>query len=51
MFFYDSESTIDYCFGRTPAQTFEKTLHLAKEKQLDDPPPAAQKFIFLSDQI
>lgn len=30
-----------YCFGRTPLQTFEETLHLAKEKQLDDLPPAA----------
>lgn len=30
-----------YCFGRTPLQTFEETLSLAKEKQLDDLPPAA----------
>lgn len=30
-----------YCFGRTPLQTFEETLSLAKEKQLDDIPPAA----------
>ncbi|WP_343702411.1 IS481 family transposase [Chitinophaga sp.] len=30
-----------YCFGRTPFQTFEETLSLAKEKQLDDIPPAA----------
>ncbi|WP_109700847.1 IS481 family transposase [Chitinophaga deserti] len=30
-----------YCFGRTPLQTFEETLPLAKEKQLDDIPPAA----------
>ena len=29
-----------YCFGRTPLQTFEETLSLAKEKQLDDLPPA-----------
>jgi transposase InsO family protein len=29
-----------YCFGRTPLQTFEETLTLAKEKQLDDLPPA-----------
>jgi hypothetical protein len=26
---------------RTPLQTFEETLSLAKEKQLDDIPPAA----------
>lgn len=30
-----------YCFGRTPLQTCEETLSLAKEKQLDDIPPAA----------
>lgn len=30
-----------YCFGRTPFQTFEETVSLAKEKQLDDIPPAA----------
>lgn len=30
-----------YCFGRTPLQTFEETVSLAKEKQLDDLPPAA----------
>lgn len=30
-----------YCFGRTPLQTFEETVPLAKEKQLDDLPPAA----------
>ena len=30
-----------YCFGRTPLQTFEETLSLAKEKRLDDMPPAA----------
>lgn len=30
-----------YCFGRTPLQTFEETLSLAKEKQLDNLPPAA----------
>lgn len=30
-----------YCFGRTPFQAFEETLSLAKEKQLDDIPPAA----------
>jgi transposase InsO family protein len=30
-----------YCFGRTPLQTFEETLSLAKEKQLQDLPPAA----------
>jgi transposase InsO family protein len=29
-----------YCFGRTPLQTFEETVSLAKEKQLDDIPPA-----------
>lgn len=29
-----------YCFARTPLQTFEETLSLAKEKQLDDIPPA-----------
>lgn len=29
------------CFGRTPLQTFEETLSLTKEKQLDDIPPAA----------
>lgn len=30
-----------YCFGRTPLQTFEETVPLAKEKQLDDLPPTA----------
>jgi hypothetical protein len=30
-----------HCFGRTPLQTFEETVPLAKEKQLDDLPPAA----------
>lgn len=30
-----------YCFGRTPLHTFEETVSLAKEKQLDDLPPAA----------
>ncbi|MFY0255725.1 hypothetical protein ACDQ55_17425 [Chitinophaga sp. 30R24] len=30
-----------YCFGRAPLQTFEETLSLAKEKQLDNLPPAA----------
>ncbi|NLR62657.1 IS481 family transposase [Chitinophaga polysaccharea] len=30
-----------YCFGRTPLQTFEETVPLAKEKQLDNLPPAA----------
>ena len=30
-----------YCFGRTPLQTFEETVPLAKEKQLDELPPAA----------
>lgn len=30
-----------YCFGRTPLQTFEETVSLAKEKQLDELPPAA----------
>lgn len=29
-----------YCFGRTPMQTFEETLSLAKEKQLDNLPAA-----------
>lgn len=30
-----------YCFGRTPLQTFEETVPLAKEKQLDELPPTA----------
>jgi hypothetical protein len=33
--------TAKYCFGRTPLQTFEETVLLAKEKQLDDLPPTA----------
>lgn len=40
---YNTERTHmgKYCFGRTPLQTFEETLSLAKEKQLDSLPPAA----------
>lgn len=30
-----------YCYGRTPMQTFAETRILAKEKQLDQLPPAA----------
>lgn len=30
-----------YCYGRTPMQTFEESLPLAKEKMLDELPPAA----------
>jgi hypothetical protein len=30
-----------YCFGRTPMQTFLETLPLAKQKMLQDLPPAA----------
>jgi transposase InsO family protein len=30
-----------YCYGRTPMQTFAETSILAKEKQLDELPPAA----------
>ena len=30
-----------YCYGRTPMQTFDETCILAKEKQLDELPPAA----------
>jgi transposase InsO family protein len=30
-----------YCYGRTPMQTFAETCTLAKEKQLDELPPAA----------
>lgn len=30
-----------YCYGRTPMQTFEETVYLAREKQLDRLPPAA----------
>ena len=30
-----------YCYGRTPMQTFVETCILAKEKQLDELPPAA----------
>jgi transposase InsO family protein len=30
-----------YCYGRTPMQTFTESLPLAKEKMLDDLPPAA----------
>jgi len=30
-----------YCFGRTPMQTFVESLPLAKEKMLDELPPAA----------
>jgi len=37
----DRTHTGKYCFGRTPLQTFEETVPLAKEKQLDDLPPAA----------
>jgi transposase InsO family protein len=38
---FNRTHTGKYCFGRTPMQTFEETLSLAKEKQLDDIPPAA----------
>ena len=37
----DRTHTGKYCFGRTPLQTFEETVPLAKEKQLDDLPPTA----------
>ena len=30
-----------YCYGRTPMQTFAESLPLAKEKMLDELPPAA----------
>ena len=30
-----------YCFGRTPMQTFLETVPLAKQKMLQDLPPAA----------
>ncbi len=30
-----------YCYGRTPMQTFLETLPLAKQKMLQDVPPAA----------
>jgi len=30
-----------YCYGRTPMQTFLETLPLAKQKMLQDLPPAA----------
>jgi transposase InsO family protein len=35
--YYNQERTHSgkYCFGKTPAQTFEDSLHLAKEKMLD----------------
>ena len=36
----DRTHTGKYCFGRTPLQTFEETVPLAKEKQLDELPPA-----------
>ena len=37
MHFYNHERTHQgkYCFGRTPATTFEQTKHLAKEKMLE----------------
>lgn len=37
---YNRTHTGKYCFGRTPMQTFEETLSLAKEKQLDNMPAA-----------
>lgn len=37
----DRTHTGKYCFGRTPLQTFEETVPLAKEKQLDELPPTA----------
>ncbi|WP_170117530.1 integrase core domain-containing protein [Chitinophaga ginsengisoli] len=37
----DRTHTGKYCFGRTPLQTFEEIVPLAKEKQLDDLPPTA----------
>jgi len=43
LFEYNNERTHSgkYCFGRTPMQTFAETCILAKEKQLDELPPAA----------
>jgi transposase InsO family protein len=40
---YNNERTHTgkYCYGRTPMQTFIETLPLAKEKMLQDLPPAA----------
>lgn len=40
---YNSERTHTgkYCYGRTPMQTFIESLPLAKEKMLDELPPAA----------
>ena len=40
---YNNERTHSgkYCYGRTPMQTFVETLPLAKEKMLDELPPAA----------
>jgi len=37
----DRTHTGKYCYGRTPMQTFLETLPLAKEKMLQDFPPAA----------
>lgn len=40
---YNNERTHSgkYCYGRTPMQTFTESLPLAKEKMLDELPPAA----------
>jgi hypothetical protein len=38
---HERTHTGKYCYGRTPMQTFLESLPLAKEKLLDELPPAA----------
>ena len=41
--YYNNERAYSgrYCFGKTPMQTFNESLTLAKQKMLDELPPAA----------